>query len=106
MGLRGVGDARQLTLVTAQDTSVLWVTFKYPNAQPGAVPPILAALLTDPRGVTGDPIYPSVTMTDPKNPYDFLAMWTLPAHVTNYTGWAFNVVTAIPNGRKLVSFDL
>jgi len=105
MGLRGVGEARQLTHVTAQDTTVLWVTFKYPNPQSTAGPPYLAALLTDPRGVTGDPIFPSAGMTDPKNHYDFITAWKLPAPVTNYTGWVFQIVWR-RGGEKVVNLDL
>jgi hypothetical protein len=105
MGVRAVGDARQLTHVTAQDTSVLWVTFKYPDPQSTAGPPSLAALLTDPRDVTGDPIFPSVGIPDPKNHDDFITAWKLPAHVTNYSGWVFQIVR-LWGGEKVVNLDL
>jgi hypothetical protein len=93
---------RPWTIRTAQDTSVLWISFTHSNALVGNDPPPMVALLTRPDDVTER--IDAFSMNNPNGP-GYLSAWKLPALATNYSGWRFHVVTT-PEGERLATFGL
>jgi hypothetical protein len=104
LGLRCIGDARQLTKTTSKNTSVLCIGYTCPSTSPGLVPGNVATLFTDSHGDTVLFLEVHTLMLDPKK-NSCLTIWTLPARWTNYAGCELHLVTK-PDNKKLVSFKL
>lgn len=95
--------ARQWTITTTQDTSVLWVTYMHSNALAGRVNPYIAGLLTRPGA--GDELIRPRTGTQLPKRAGYIEAWVFPARATNFHGSWFHLVT-VPEGEKFASFEL
>ena len=94
---------RPWTLVTSEDTSVLWVSFTHSNALVGAGSPSVGALLTRPDGVN-ELIYPRASTGNPNGP-GYMKAWKLPSRAASYRGWSLHLIT-VPEGERLATFEL
>jgi hypothetical protein len=95
--------ARQWTITTTQDTSVLWVTYMHSNALAGKVRPYITGLLTRPGA--GDELIRCGFGTQLPKRAGNIEAWVFPARATNFHGCWFHFVT-VPQGEKLASFEL
>ena len=95
--------ARQWTITTTQDTSVLWVTYMHSNALAGRGGPYIAGLLTRPGA--GDELVRSRFGAQLPKRAGYIEAWVLPARATNFHGCWFHIVT-VPQGERFASFEL